>query len=202
MRPEPHDGKVLAVSDHLPDRDRSRVRAADADRTLVAQLLSDAFAHGQLTVSEYDERTAAAYRATTYGELDLLTSDLVLSEPPTTTPSGGSSNDRVIAIMSGAVRKGEWTAATRIDAIAFWGGIELDLRRASFTTEETTINCVAIMGGIEVTVPPGVSVEVRGMGIMGGFDHVSATHPGAPRVVITGFAFWGGVSVDIKAAEK
>ncbi|CCQ17634.1 putative uncharacterized protein [Rhodococcus sp. AW25M09] len=178
------------------------MRAADADRNLVAQLLSDACANGQLTVSEFDERTAAVYQAKTYGELDLLTGDLVLSPPPAGAPSGGSSHDRVIAIMSGAVRKGEWTAAARIDAVAFWGGIELDLRRASFSAEETTVNCVAIMGGIEVTVPPGVSVEVRGMGIMGGFEHVSAAHPGAPRVVITGFAFWGGVSVDIKPAGK
>ncbi len=202
MRPDPGTGSVRTVSDHLPDRDRSQIRAADADRSLVAQLLSDAFANGQLTVDEYDERTAAVYRAKTYGELDLLTGDLVLSPPPAHAPSGGPTNDRVIAIMSGAVRKGEWTPATRIDAFAFWGGIELDLRRATFTTEETTINCVAIMGGIEVTVPPGVSVEVRGMGIMGGFEHVSATHPGAPRVIITGFAFWGGVSVEIKPADK
>lgn len=190
------------MSDHLPDRDRSRIRAADADRNLVAQLLSDAFANGQLTVTEYDERTAAVYRAKTYGELDVLTGDLVLSPPPARAPSGGSANDRVIAIMSGAMRKGEWTAAARIDAFAFWGGIELDLRRASFSAEETTINCVAIMGGIDVTVPPGVSVEVRGMGIMGGFEHVSAAHPGAPRVVVTGFAFWGGVSVEIKDPDK
>ncbi|QII00139.1 DUF1707 domain-containing protein [Rhodococcoides fascians A21d2] len=190
------------MSDQLPDRDRSQVRAADADRNLVAQLLSDAFANGQLTVSEYDERTAAVYQAKTYGELDLLTGDLALSPPPASAPSGGSSNDRVIAIMSGAVRKGEWTAASRIDAVAFWGGIELDLRRASFSSADTTINCVAIMGGIEVTVPPGVSVEVRGMGIMGGFEHVSAAHPGAPRVIVTGFAFWGGVSVEIKAPDK
>ncbi|MFI8567477.1 DUF1707 domain-containing protein [Rhodococcus sp. NPDC078407] len=190
------------MSDHLPDRDRSQVRAADADRNLVAQLLSDAFANGQLTVSEYDERTAAVYQAKTYGELDVLTGDLVLSPPPAAAPSAGSSNDRVIAIMSGAVRKGEWTPAARIDAFAFWGGIELDLRRASFAAQDTTINCVAIMGGIDVTVPPAVGVEVRGMGVMGGFDHVSASHPGAPRVIITGFAFWGGVSVKIKDPGK
>lgn len=192
---------VRTVSDHLPDRDRSKVRAADADRNLVAQLLSDAFANGQLTVTEYDERTAAVYQAKTYGELDVLTGDLALSPPPASAPSGGPANDRVIAIMSGAVRKGQWTAAARIDAVAFWGGVELDLRQASFSAAETTINCVAIMGGIEVTVPPGVSVEVRGMGIMGGFEHVGADHPGAPRVIVTGFAFWGGVSVDIKAAK-
>ena len=202
MRPDPVAGNVRPVSDQLPDRNRSTVRAADADRNLVAQLLSDAFANGQLTVTEYDERTAAAYRAKTYGDLDLLTDDLALTPPPQTTHTGAPQTDRAIAIMSGSVRKGEWTVAARIDALAFWGGVELDLRRATFSAQETTINCVAIRGGIEITGPPGIGVEVRGTGIMGGFEHVSATHPGAPRVVITGLAFWGGVSVDIKAAEK
>lgn len=196
------------MSEHLPEQDRSRVRAADADRNLVAQLLSDAFASGQLTVGEYDERAAAVYRAKTYGELDVLTHDLALAlAPPTaataaTDASGGPQTDRVIAVMSGAVRKGEWRVAAHINAFAFWGGIELDLRRAVFAAQETTINCVAIMGGIEITVPPGVGVEVRGTGVMGGFEHVTATHPGAPRVVVTGLAFWGGVSVDVQGSRK
>jgi hypothetical protein len=36
---------------------------------------------------------------------------------------------------------------------------------------------------------------------MGGFDHREEGEPGepgAPRVVITGFAFWGGVGVERK----
>lgn len=176
------------------------MRAADADRNLVAELLANALADGQLTVSEYDERTAAAYRAKTYGELDVLTSDLALNEP--SGPSYASDRrgtDRAIAIMSGFERKGEWTVAPRIDAIAFWGGGEIDLRHARFSAPEVTINCIAIMGGIDIIVPPNVGVEVRGVGIMGGFDHLSHTAaPGAPRVIVTGLAFWGGVGVKAK----
>jgi hypothetical protein len=57
------------------------------------------------------------------------------------------------------------------------------------------------MGGMNVIVPPGVEVVVRGIGIMGGFDHREegrAGDPGAPRVIVTGFAFWGGVGVERK----
>jgi hypothetical protein len=60
---------------------------------------------------------------------------------------------------------------------------------------------VAIMGGLQVIVPPGVEVVVRGIGVMGGFEHPDwdePGEPGAPRVIIGGFAFWGGVGVERK----
>ncbi|MFP5071849.1 DUF1707 domain-containing protein [Pseudonocardia nantongensis] len=58
-----------------PDPHR-KVRAADRDRERVADRLRRAFGEGRLTVEEFDERTAATYRARTYGELDDLTADL------------------------------------------------------------------------------------------------------------------------------
>ncbi len=103
--------------------------------------------------------------------------------------------------MSGFQRKGNWMVPPRFNAVAFWGGGELDLREASFAEREVVINCVAIMGGIEITVPPGVEVDVRGIGVMGAFDQdhrYGPPAPGAPRVVVTGLAFWGGVAVKVK----
>ncbi|MDJ0393945.1 DUF1707 domain-containing protein [Rhodococcus sp. G-MC3] len=187
------------MSDQLPEQPRATVRAADADRNLVAKLLSDALADGQLGLSEYDERTAAAYKARTYGELDVLTTDLALTPLPGMHVPKGPAHDRAIAIMGGFSRKGEWTVAQKFDAFAFWGGGEIDLRRAHFAAAEVTINCVAIMGGIEIIVPPHIGVEVRGTGIMGGFEHIAQTAaPGAPRVVVTGLAFWAGVGIKIE----
>ena len=53
------------------------------------------------------------------------------------------------------------------------------------------------MGGILITVPEDADVQVNGIGIMGGFDHCAAGpgSPDGPRIVINGFAFWGGVQV-------
>ncbi|MFD5578602.1 hypothetical protein, partial [Streptomyces pseudogriseolus] len=106
-----------------------------------------------------------------------------------------------VAVMSGFQRKGRWTAPRRFNAFAFWGGGEIDLREANFADREVVVNAVAIMGGIDVIVPPGVEVVVRGIGVMGGFDHREEgvpPEPGAPRVIVTGFAFWGGVGVQRK----
>ena len=52
------------------------LRAADADRTAVADVLGRHMAAGRLTVAEYEERLTRAYAAKTYGELAELTTDL------------------------------------------------------------------------------------------------------------------------------
>jgi hypothetical protein len=92
----------------------------------------------------------------------------------------------------------------RFSCFAFMGGGAIDLREADFADREVVINCVAIMGGVQVVVPPGVEVVVRGIGVMGAFEHPrddGPPEPGAPRVVIDGFAFWGGVGVERKATR-
>ena len=55
---------------------REEMRAADADRHAVADKLRAALDEGRLDLHEYDERLQQAYAAKTYGELDLLLTDL------------------------------------------------------------------------------------------------------------------------------
>ncbi|MFD1661948.1 DUF1707 domain-containing protein [Streptomyces caeni] len=194
------------------------LRASDADRERVAEVLRDALAEGRLDMEEFEERLEAAYKARTYGELAPITRDLpsagvtapsvsLSKEPEPGGPwaerilGGEGSSTGAVAVMSGFQRKGRWTVPKRFTCFAFWGGGELDLREANFADREVEINCVAIMGGVNIIVPPGVEVVVRGVGIMGGFDQREdgvPGAPGAPRVVVTGFAFWGGVAVERK----
>jgi len=54
----------------------TEIRAADTDRSAVAEILGRALHEGRLTVTEYDERLAAAYAARTLGDLAPLTADL------------------------------------------------------------------------------------------------------------------------------
>ncbi|MEU9284960.1 DUF1707 domain-containing protein [Streptomyces sp. NPDC048275] len=198
--------------------DEPELRASDADRERVSEQLRDALAEGRLDMEEFEERLEATYKARTYGELAPITRDLpgaaavapvsMVKQP---VGSGGAWADRIVggegssswgvAIMAGFQRKGRWTVPKRFNSFAFWGGGEIDLRDANFADREVVINCVAIMGGMNVVVPPGVEVVVRGIGIMGGFDHREEGRPGdpgGPRVIVTGFAFWGGVGVERK----
>jgi hypothetical protein len=55
---------------------RDQLRAADVDRTFVAELLKKAVDEGRLSLSEYDERLQRTYQARTYGDLDQVIVDL------------------------------------------------------------------------------------------------------------------------------
>ncbi|MEU9113446.1 DUF1707 domain-containing protein [Streptomyces sp. NPDC048483] len=201
------------MTDRIPE-----LRAADADRERVAEILRDALAEGRLEMTEFEERLDAAYRARTYGELTPLTADL-----PVTTQSsaggrpaatgvpagwaeriGGTATSRgAFAMWSGFRRKGRWTAPRLFTAVTFQGGGKIDLREADFEASEITIRCIAVQGGIEVVVPPGVQVRVKGFALMGRFSRTEdgTGEPGAPVVNITGFVFQGGVDTQRKATK-
>ncbi len=193
----------------LPERvDHRHLRASDADRERVAEVLRNSAAEGRLELDELDERLRAVYAARTYADLEPILVDLpVASASPVglegVPPRPGEVAERggAVAIMSGFHRRGAWVPPRLFNCLAFWGGGTIDLRDARFLYGELKIRAFAVMGGVDVIVPDDAEVDVSGIGIMGGFDHGAATagRPGAPRITVTGFAFWGGVTVRRKA---
>ncbi|MEU1813632.1 DUF1707 domain-containing protein [Streptomyces roseifaciens] len=197
------------------------MRASDAERERVAEALREAVAEGRLTMEEFEERLEAAYTARTHGDLEPLVRDLPapagavsLTKPAgAATPEQQSWADRIggpasgtvaVGVMGGFQRRGTWTVPRRFTAFTFWGGGEIDLREARFEDGEIVIRCIAVMGGMQVTVPPDLDVHVDGIGIMGGFDDKASGPgtPGSPRVRVTGFTFWGGVGVVRKVTQE
>jgi hypothetical protein len=57
------------------------MRAGDSDRNQVVELLREALDNGRLTLPEYDQRIATAYRAVTYADLNVLLADLPRTRP-------------------------------------------------------------------------------------------------------------------------
>ncbi|MEX2972363.1 DUF1707 domain-containing protein [Streptomyces sp. C184] len=202
--------------------DLPELRASDADRERVAEILRDAVAEGRLAMEEFDERLEATYRARTYGELEPLTADLpaaaaapaplslrkdtaAVTQWSERIVSGTDGSGAGIGILGGFQRKGRWTIGRRFTAVCLMGGGELDLREANFAGPEVVITCWALMGGVSIVVPPGVEVDVRGLGIMGGFDAQEdgvPGEPGAPRVIVKGLALMGGVAVERKLLKE
>jgi len=193
------------------------MRASDADRERVAQILHNALAEGRITVQELEERLDAVYAAKTLAELEPPVSDLPVTgagvvapaTPRALTPDerigGVPGSTMSVAVMSGVERKGPWTVPPQHTSFAFWGGVDIDLRNARFAERQTTITAVAIMGGIDIVVPDDIIVEVTGSGLMGAFEtqerrgvSQQPPPPGAPVVKVNGFAFWGGVTVTRK----
>lgn len=64
-----------AQRDARNSRDES-ARASDTDRIQITQLLAYAAEQGRLQLTDYEDRLARAYAATTYQELDRLRADL------------------------------------------------------------------------------------------------------------------------------
>src|SRR3954453_17207520 len=189
--------------------ERREMRISDPERDNVASILREAAGDGRLDLQELDERLAALYAAKTYGDLEPVTRDLpAIAVTPAVASTGrvvgGTPTSTVgIGIMSGFERKGPWVVPEAFTAVAFWGGGQLDLREARFSAPQVTIRAWAVMGGIEIIVPEDAEVHVSGIGIMGGFDHRASGvgAPGGPRIIVTGLAFWGGVSVQRKPSE-
>ena len=188
-----------------------------AARERVVQDLADHFAQDRLTMHEYERRVELVYRAASADALRDLTKDLVPSPPVRLTqapvasssqasvPARSSRTKNFFALMSGVLRKGAWTVPTRCRAVAFMGGISLDLREASLSGPVTDIYVFAMMGGVEIIVPPDVRLESDGFAIMGGFEdqlkEPASRDPDAPLVRVHGFAFMGGVEARVAPIE-
>lgn len=182
------------------------MRVSDSDREQAAEVLREAAGHGRITMDELDERLELAYGAKTYADLAVVTRDLpqpvpvpgLAGRPTAVDRIGGTPRNKFsVAIMSGARRAGRWVVPGTYVSVAVMGGVELDLREAQFSEPEVTIHAYTVMGGIEITVPEDVDVDVSGIAFMGGFDHNASGPgvPGAPRVRVLGFALMGGVDV-------
>lgn len=180
-----------------------------AEREKVVAQLGEYFARDHLSLQEYERRVADAFRAADRESLLALTSDLppLVPDPPVATAVAPRVplRKRVVAVMSGVVRRGAWLVPARLRAVAIMGGVELDMREATLTAREIEVYAVAVMGGIVVTVPPGVRVDSDGSAILGGFEdqleQAGSTDPNAPVLRLRGFAFMGGVEVKVKAPE-
>ncbi|ORT61453.1 DUF1707 domain-containing protein [Streptomyces sp. CB03238] len=184
------------------------IRASDADRDRIADILRDALAEGRIDAEEHGERIDAVYRAKTVGELEPLVQDLPAARGPRQEPSprqayaygpedpaGMAPADKLIAVFSSTTRKGRWRVGRRTNAFSLFGSVEIDLTEAIFTQRLTTINAASVFGNVEVRVPENITLRGGGTGVFGNFevDTLEATDPEAPVVVINGYAVFGNV---------
>ena len=185
------------------------LRASDADREQVATVLSTAYAEGRLTREEHDDRLNAVLTAKTFDDLIPLTRDLVVAGPATTPAqqTGAAKQidphnaqqepERLVAIFGGSTRSGHWRIRKNTQALALFGGIDLDMRDAVFEAPVVEISGVWCFGGMDVKVPSGIEVRDQTAGIFGGTDvkDVGPPDPGAPVLVVKGLSLFGGVSI-------
>lgn len=186
------------------------------DRTHVITLLSAASNEGLLPAGERDRRIGLARQAATFDDLVPLTRDLVdlvdldsgyswntlppsNLEPAAASQVAGTENssDQLVAIFSGASRRGRWKVSRNISLLAAFGGVELDFSSAVFTSQTVNINAFCLFGGAEILIPPGVEVQNSMVSLFGATDStkLQPSYPDAPVIVLHGLNLFGGTHV-------
>jgi hypothetical protein len=171
------------------------IRASDRERDAAVQRLQGAFAEGRIDDQEFDERMQAALTARTRAELDQVLADLPTSGGLATVPTQ-SAGRLLLALKGGVQRRGRWRVPERFNAVAYKGGCEIDLRAAELSAGSTTITAVAYKGRVEILVPPGVRVHVRGYSYGGHWADEVPDHDlpaDAPIVQVRAVAYKGTV---------
>ena len=104
------------------------IRASDADREHVVEILRDAYSAGRLTLEEFDERTSLAFAAKTWGGLRELTRDLPqqarLAIPPPV-PEVKPARDKPLPVGASPQRR----LSPMLPILVIWLGIALTARQ-------------------------------------------------------------------------
>ena len=126
----------------------------------------------------------------------------------------------VLSLFGGTARAGVWAPSDRTVALAGFGDIKLDLRRAELPGGLTEFVAIALFGNVELIVPQTLDVELDGFAIFGNLDHRPAkyakarklvgglmgggeeplsdrAHPEDAYVSIRGFAVFGNVTITV-----
>ena len=114
----------------------------------------------------------------------------------------GKSMDSQMAVFSGTDRvyKDEVFSGANLSAI--FGGIDLDLRNAKFTSD-TVIKAFALFGGIDIKVPDNIIVKLKSGFIFGGFsdDRKNPSEKGKHTIFIDAAGAFGGVTITDKTKK-
>ncbi|HEY3687165.1 MAG TPA: DUF1707 domain-containing protein [Streptosporangiaceae bacterium] len=144
------------------------LRASDADRDQVIELLRAAVTDGRLDPAEFDERLDTALTARTLDALTPLTADL--NAPPggtvTRVPAGPAAELLTIKEKHGTVRRdGRWALPHRLALRTAWCDVRLDLTSAVRTAPELVIEMRVSGGDVELVLAPGMVVDANDLSV-------------------------------------
>ena len=161
------------------------LRASDADRDRVIEMLRAAVADGRLDPSEFDERVEAALAARTFDALAPLTADLVaapgrgvVAAPSHVTMPARQAEPAAelltIREKHGIVRReGDWTLPHRLALRTAWSQVTLDLTSAVRSGPELVIEVRVSGGHVELLLAPGMVVDANGLAVRYGRLEIS-----------------------------
>lgn len=167
------------------------LRAGDADREAVAEVLRTALGEGRLELTEVDERLARVYAARTYAELEPLVADLPATLP-WQRPVVAADGEKPLLITAGwssEKRTGAWRVPARIVAEAAMSDIKLDFREVTTSLAHIDLELKGGMGSVVLVLPDDWSVDTDELRSAWGTvknRHQAQAAPGRPTITVTG----------------
>jgi hypothetical protein len=136
------------------------LRASDADRDRVIDVLRAATADGRLTADEFSERMEAALASRTFRELAPLTADLAAA-PTRQAPESAQAGDVIrIDQRGGSVqRTGRWVVPRRLELHPSWSDVELNFTDAVIVHDTLHIDMKMRGGSLILVVGPDIVVD-------------------------------------------
>jgi hypothetical protein len=178
--------------------DFPEMRASDADRDRVLDLLRGAAGDGRLTPDEFDERMEAALSSKTLGELAALTADL--GPGPGGAGAATAQAEDVVRIdqRGGSVqRTGRWVVPWRMELRPSWCDVTLDFTEAVIAADTLLIEMSMRGGSLILVTRPGIVVDADDLVVRYTDIEIRPdTRPGVPvilRVQLTGRVRYGYV---------
>lgn len=179
----------------------------------MADVLGTAFANGRITFEEHDERLTKAYEARTFGELDVLTADLITpaaaaravetdgryvperrSQPasPTTGPVLRDSTTVMSTLRPGSPLH----VPLKTSLVVLIGDAKIDLVNATFDSSVVRIHLNVFMGDVKIRVPEGVHIVSALTNILSEYkSNDLSPNPGSVTVELHGTMVMGTVKV-------
>jgi uncharacterized protein DUF1707/cell wall-active antibiotic response 4TMS protein YvqF len=164
------------------------------DRSTAVQRLASLAAGGGLTLGEYADRAVKLDEATTDEQLDQAFAGLPEQAPE---PPVRQSRRWLVGVFGGAEQRGRWRLG-KLRIVAFFGGATLDLGQAQVEGSDALITVFALLGGVDITAPPNIPLQLSGLSLLGGRSDkrpAGTPLPGAPLVRVRVFAVLGGLNV-------
>lgn len=122
------------------------------------------------------------------------------SEP---SPSAG-----IVGFLSKTEQQGRWELPRRLRALAVLGKVQLDLRDAIVGMGVYEIEAVAVLGNIEIIVPPQLAVECNGDALVGNFTlqykgRVNTAAVSPDHVIrVSGTAYGAVVTICVRGPDE
>jgi len=150
--------------------ERGNMRAADADRDRVVELLKMAYSEGRLSMDEYDGRVENALSARTYADLDQVVTDLPATRATMVTPVV-KTNGLAIASLACGVAQFVFGPLATIPAIVFGHMARGQIKRtgeqgAGLALAGLILGWATVILGIVLIVVVGLAVSVGMHGTM------------------------------------